>query len=486
MSTPEIVLLVSCYELGHQPHGLASPLAFLRRAGLPADALDLSVEPFDRGRVERAWFVGISVPMHTALRLGVETAARVREMNPRAPLCFYGLYAALNAGHLLAHGADYVLGGEYEAALADLASALARERAGGAPRGRPAPGRSAPGGLAPEAAGKPILTRLDFPVPARDALPALGRYAHLERDGERLPAGYVEASRGCLHECLHCPIPAVYGGRFFVVPEAVVLEDARRQVRAGARHITFGDPDFLNGPAHSLRLARALAREHPGVSFDVTAKVEHILERRALFPELAGLGCAFVVSAVESLSDRVLERLEKGHTRADVEEALGILDAAGIPMRPSLLPFTPWSGLDDFADLVEFVERRGLIGQVDPVQYAIRLLVPPGSALLGAPDSRDWLGPLDEAAFTYRWRHPDPRLDTLHAAVSRVVERAACAGQDPALTFVQVKALACAAARPAGADARALEDAAGRALESTAAAPPTRRRAPRLSEAWFC
>ena len=123
--------------------------------------------------------------------------------------------------------------------------------------------------------------------------------------------GYLEASRGCNHLCRHCPIPPVYGGRFFVVPQDVVLADARRRVDAGAAHLTLGDPDFLNGPRHAVAVARALHAAFPDVSFDFTAKVEHLLKHRALLPELRALGCAFVVSAAESLSDTVLAHLER-------------------------------------------------------------------------------------------------------------------------------------------------------------------------------
>ncbi|MFN8515226.1 MAG: hypothetical protein U0841_22100 [Chloroflexia bacterium] len=189
-----------------------------------------------------------------------------------------------------------------------------------------------------------------------------------------------------------------------------------------------------------LRIARAMHEEWPWLTFDATIKVEHILERRELFPELAALGCAFVVSAVESLSDVVLERLDKGHTRADVVEALGILDAAGIPMRPSLLPFTPWTTLEDYRDLLTFVEERDMIEHFDPVHFSIRLLVPPGSSLLDRPDTADWLGPLDEAAFTYRWEHPsDPRLDELQRAIAATVERAEREGEAAAETFARIK-----------------------------------------------
>ncbi len=150
----------------------------------------------------------------------------------------------------------------------------------------------------------PVLEKLSFAVPARRRF-RRWRNTHTSSTMARaeLP-GYVEASRGCLHLCTHCPIPPVYGGRFFVLPQEVVLEDIRRQVAAGATHITFGDPDFLNGPKHSLRVVRAMHEEFPSLTFDFTAKVEHLLNRGEDLPEFAAAGCLFIITAVESLSDR--------------------------------------------------------------------------------------------------------------------------------------------------------------------------------------
>jgi radical SAM superfamily enzyme YgiQ (UPF0313 family) len=458
---PGAILLVSCYELGHQPLALASPLAFLERAGFAPAALDISVSPFEAGAAARARLVAISVPMHTALRLGVRVAEAVRQINPGCHVAFYGLYASLNAEYLLAHGGDSVIGGEFEEALVALARALGEGHGGPVEgvwqRGRPAP---------------PVLRRLAFPRPSRRALPRLKKYAHLEADGERRQVGYVEASRGCLHRCLHCPIPPVYGGRFFVVPKEVVLEDVRGLVEEGAAHITFGDPDFLNGPGHSLAILRAMHGEFPRLTFDFTAKVEHILARAALFPELRGLGCLFVVSAVESLSDVVLGHLEKGHTAADVGRALGIVRGAGIAFRPTWVAFTPWTTAADYLEMLDFVEREELVDHVDPVQFTLRLLVPPGSALLQRQAIRPHLGALDPASFSHRWTHPDPRMDRLQEESARLVEAAAAAGEDPGLTFHRLRALA----------ARAL----GTAVPAPRAPAPDRPRPPRLSEPWFC
>src|SRR5688572_33277631 len=96
-----------------------------------------------------------------------------------------------------------------------------------------------------------------------------------------------------------------------VVPVEVVLEDIDQQVAAGAAHITFGDPDFFNGPTHARKIVEALHREHPSLTYDAIIKVEHLLAHRELLPVLAKTGCLFVTSAVESVDDLVLEKDRK-------------------------------------------------------------------------------------------------------------------------------------------------------------------------------
>ncbi len=450
------ILLISTYELGHQPLHLASPLGFLEQAGYAPRALDLAVEPLDERAVRAARVVAIAVPMHTALRLGLEVSRRVRELNPQAHVCFYGLYAPLRVD-LTMNGAASVIGGEYEVELVEL---IRRLEAGADLVARPV-----------------VLDRLQFVPPSRAALPPLKKYAHLlTPDGEKL-AGYVEATRGCLHLCRHCPIPPVYEGRFFVVQEAIVLEDVRRQVAAGAGHITFGDPDFLNGPEHAMRIVRAMHREWPQLTFDVTTKIEHVLKHRALFPELRALGCLFLVSAVESLSERVLTILDKGHTRADVDLALEITGAAGITLRPSLVPFTPWESLDEYLALLAWVQTRGLIDHLDPIHLAIRLLIPPGSKLLELDETRAIIGALAPDRLTYTWKHPDPRMDALQRAVLAAVDEAAQVGEDAAHTFTRIQALAHAASTNHPLTGQ----------HAVAATGERRKvRLPRLSEAWFC
>jgi Fe-S oxidoreductase len=318
------------------------------------------------------------------------------------------------------------------------------------------------------------LGRSPFRTPSREGLPPLDRYAQLALGEERRLAGYVEASHGCLHRCRHCPVPVVYDGRLRIVPEDVVLADAEAQVAAGARHITFGDPDFLNGPQHSLRVVRRLHERFPDVTFDCTAKVDHILRGADLWPELAAAGCLFVVSAFESVDDTVLVRLDKGHTTAQASEVVWLLRRHGVEVRPSFLPFTPWTTLDDMVALIDFVAAHDLVGNVEPVQYTIRLLLPQGSLLLSEPSLAGRLGPYDPERLTWTWTSADPAVDRLQRDLAALVEADLHAGEPLLATYRRVRA---AIHRAAGRDG---------ALAPELAPLAAGDARPRLTEPWFC
>ena len=446
-------LLVSTYELGHQPLHVASPAAALQAAGHEVRAFDLSVEPWDPAILDDVDALALSVPMHTAMRLAVAVATEARTRRPDLPICFYGLYAPVGRDATAGHRADRVIAGEYEPALVAWVDGLAGDGGDGVPD-----------------AVSVHLGRGGFRLPARDLLPPLERYARLAVGAEERLAGYVEGSHGCTFRCRHCPVPTVYDGRIRVVDHDVVVADVDRLVAAGARHLTFGDPDFLNGPKHSLRLVRAIHERHPTLTFDCTTKVELVLRHADLWPELAAAGCLFVTSAVECVNDEILERLDKGHTAAEAGAAVTLLRAHGIELRPSLLPFTPWTTLTDLVALVDFAVVLDLAPNIDPVHWTIRLLLPEGSLLLDHPDMAPHLLGYDADALGHRWRAADPAVDALQVELAALVEAHAAGAVPAAETF--------------GAVAATIRRAAGGAGEVPVVAWDAGR--PRLTEAWFC
>jgi radical SAM superfamily enzyme YgiQ (UPF0313 family) len=390
------VVLISTYDLGHQPFGLASPKAWLERDGHSVRALDLAVDKLDEGVVHEADVVGFYLPMHTATRLALPVIERVRRLNPSARIVCYGLYAPLNADLLRRVGVENVLGGEFEA---DLVRLVRGEQIinGGA------------------------LPKLNFVTPDRRGLPKTERYAQLHHGSQTKLVAYTEASRGCKHLCRHCPVVPIYQGQFRVVARDVVLADIRQQIEAGATHVTFGDPDFFNGPTHALKIAETLHAEFPAVTYDAIIKVEHLLQHRDLLPTLRDTGCILITSAVESVDDQVLKKLEKNHTRADFVGAACVMREIGIALQPTFIAFHPWTTIEAYQDLLSVLMELDLVENVAPVQLALRLLITSGSRLLELDDVRALARPFDSTSLVYPWVHDDPEVDRLASRVFRVV-----------------------------------------------------------------
>ena len=453
-------VLISTYEMGRQPFGLASAAAWLREAGWTVTAVDVSKDKsrLDEAMLVSADLVAFHLPMHTATRLAEPVILKARRLNAAARICAFGLYAPLNAEWLRSLGVDDVLGGEFEA---DLAAIAGRVSGNGTQSSR----------VSAFNVRSSSLPRLQFLVPDRTGLPPLSKYATLQMpDGARRLVGYTEASRGCRHLCRHCPVVPIYNGQFRVVQPEIVAADVAAQVAAGAGHITFGDPDFFNGPTHAMRIVEALHDAHPAVSYDVTIKVEHLLKHRDLLPRLAGTGCAFVTSAIESIDDRTLALFDKGHTRVDFIDAVTLCRDAGVTIIPTFVAFHPWLTLTSYCELLDTIAELDLVDHVAPIQLAIRLLVPEGSRLLELEEMRSHISGFDPATLTYRWSHPDPRVDALHLDITAIVGMRL--NVDRPAVFAEIRALA--------------RDRAG--LPPAGETRPARDRAtvPYLNEPWYC
>ncbi len=433
------VLLISTYEQGHQPLALASPARRLVDAGHEVQALDTSVQSLPTDQLAWADRVAVSVPMHTALRLALPIVTEIRRSYPSTPVALYGLYAGVGAR--AGYPVDAAITGEYESRLAAWVA-------------DPAPG---------------VFTDVsvhEFRAPLREILPPANRYATLETASGVKKVGYVEASHGCRHTCRHCPVPTVYEGRYRIVDSVAVLDDIDALVSQGVEHVTFGDPDFWNGPAHAMRVLESAHASHPDLTYDVTIKVEHLIRHNALLPRLAAAGVLFVVSAFESTSAIVLDRLDKGHTPADLHQALSLCREVGVEIHPTWLPFTPWTSLSDAAAIFEFLSSHDLFGVTEPVQLGLRLLVPPGSLALDLTDV-EW-GSFDPSALSHRWLNPDPRVEDLQSAMAAV----AATGTDDERLGILTSMW------------RIALEAAGRDPSAAQIAPGEVRA--RITEPWFC
>ena len=448
------VCLISTYDLGHQPFGIASPARWLEESGAIVNCMDLAVECIDQDAVKSAGLIAIYLPMHTATRLAIAVLPKIQKLNSSAHLAFYGLYATVNKDHLRNLGGKTIISGEFEDSLVQLYLRLVNQ-------------------TFVQNSDLVSLKRQIFRVPKRSDLPNLNHYAKLKTGkAQSIVVGYTEGTRGCKHICRHCPIVPIYHGRFFVVQPEVVMADIRQQVEAGAKHITFGDPDFFNGPGHAIRLIESFHVEFPNLTYDATIKVEHLLAHRDKLRRLAETGCLFVTTAVEEVDDNVLGKLEKGHTRADFVEAVYATRAAGLTPSPTFIPFHPWTTPSGYIDLLAMITELDLIENVAPVQLAIRLLIPEGSRILELAEMKHYLGGFDAEKLSYTWTPADPCVDDLQSKVYEAIQLGVREGANRRAIFEQVWVLA------------------HNACEQSAPALPLERAdsspVPAMSEPWYC
>ena len=410
--------------MGHQPFGIASPARWLEDAGANVKCLDLSVECIDEDAVKVSGLIAIYLPMHTATRLAIEVLPKIKNINPSAHLAFYGLYASINKDLLHSLGAKTIISGEFEDGLLQLYKQLLES-------------------TFVSDSGLISLKKQKFRKPKRSDLPNLDKYSKLIKTKDQsITVGYTESTRGCKHICRHCPVVPVYNGRFFVVQADVVMEDIRQQVEAGAEHITYGDPDFFNGPGHALRLVESFHEEFPNLTYDVTIKLEHLLAHREKLHLLTETGCLFVTTAVEEVDNEVLSKLEKNHTRSDFEEVVQITNALGLKLSPTFIPFHPWTSALGFVDLLSMIRDLSLIESVSPVQLGIRLLIPKGSRMLELKEVNQFLGDFREEKMSYSWEYGEKRVDELHSKVLEAIQLGVSEGANRRLIFEQVWTLA--------------------------------------------
>ena len=380
------MLLISTYELGRQPFGLASPAAWLRAAGHDVTLADVSRQPTAGARrVEAADLIAFFLPMHTATRLFLRAGgAGARRRIRGAHLCGYGLYAPLNERAAARRRRRHDPRRRVRAGLVDLAGAWRRTRAAAASRAadfaRPAavPGARPRG---PAAAGRVRATRGRRTARAASATPR-------RRAAASICAGIA---RSCRYISGAVPRRAARGGAGGHPPAG-----------GGRRRSTSRSAIPISSTARGTRWrsSKRSTREWPGLTYDVTIKIEHLLQHRDLLPVLQRTGCA-----VRDQRGGVARRRGAGEaatraTRARISwRRSRLMRAIGLPLAPTFIPFTPWTTLESYrAFLRDAGGSRTWRTQVAPIQLAIRLLIPEGSLLLELPEVRAMVEPFDARA----------------------------------------------------------------------------------------
>ena len=371
------ILLLSFYDLGKQPKIISELVQKIDTSNNIIEIIDYSIE--DKNVITEEYDVlGINASMHTASVLAEEFLNG--KVLPKK-LFVFGLYAHVFADMFPQFvSIDNFLNNDIEEYLGIKQN---------------------------------INYSFKNTVPDRSKLPHISEYSHIIDGENNIIAGSTETTYGCKHECTHCPVPIQFHGSFKTFGEEKIMQDVSNQVEDGAKHISFNDPDFFNGPKHAIKILELLNNKHPEITYDSTIKVEHILKYPQYFQELKELNMLFVISAFETTNDKVLNILKKNHTADDLKRAVELSLSNSIDIRPTWMPFTPWTEVKDFVNIINLIENYKLRETVAPIQLTIKLLIPKNSLILSSNEIEPYIGVFDPTSFSYQWTYKNPEIDKL-------------------------------------------------------------------------
>ena len=375
------ILLTSFYDLGKQPKIIAEIVDRYNSSEIDFDFFDFSVEDQNID-LENYDVLGIYAPMHTATILSIEY---IKDKKLPNKMFTFGLYGSVLE--------DFNSSIRYIKDIESDELALFLE------------------------INDDHQFSLKNNIPNRQIFPDISNYAHLVDGSNNLIAGSVETTYGCKHSCTHCPVPISFNGSFKTYSLEKIVSDVENQVKQGAKHISFNDPDFFNGPIHALKILESLNEKFPSITYDSTIKVEHIIKYKKYFKELSSLNMVFVISAFETTNDLVLSILEKNHTSHDLNNSIEISQDFGIDIRPTWMPFSPWTELNDLSNIVKLIEKYELRETVDPIQLTIKLLIPKHSLIIKKPEINKYLGNYEKNSLSFKWEYENNDVEKLQSSL---------------------------------------------------------------------
>ena len=375
------ILLTSFYDLGKQPKIIAEIVDRYNFSEIEFDFVDFSVENQNID-LENYDVLGIYAPMHTATILSIEY---IKDKILPNKMFTFGLYGSVLE--------------DFNSSIRHIKDIESDELA-----------------LFLEINDDHQFS-LKNNIPNRQIFPDISNYAHLVDGSNNIIAGSVETTYGCKHSCTHCPVPISFNGTFKTYSLEKIISDVENQVNQGAKHISFNDPDFFNGPIHALKILESLNKKFPTITYDSTIKVEHIIKYKKYFKELSSLNMVFVISAFETTNDLFLSILEKNHTSNDLNTSIEISQDFGIDVRPTWMPFSPWTELNDLSNIVNLIEKYKLRETVDPIQLTIKLLIPKHSLIIKKPEINKYLGNYEKNSLSFKWEYENNDVEKLQSSL---------------------------------------------------------------------
>jgi radical SAM superfamily enzyme YgiQ (UPF0313 family) len=338
------------------PLGLLYLATWLNQQGYAAQIVDLSSKPSDcwNDLIPQANVYGFSTYTTTYART-LELLQKVKYFHPNAVTIAGGPHASA-LPEIVAESFDFVIVGEGEMALLNLLKALEY-------------GKTPPKILKEE----PVNDLDTLPYPDY-SLVDVSTYSRVV-DGK--PSLSILSSRGCPYHCVFCN-SIVFGGHSPRFRSALnVIEEIKLiKKRWGISTFRFQDDVFTIKLSRLRDLTALLSKQE--IIYRCFGRVDRCSTEVTNL--LYQSGCRHISFGVESGSDFILSRMQKGQTSKQIREGIFNAKAAGLIVRVYLIvgfPGETWQTI---------VQTINLMRECKPDEFSVYPLIPyPGTTIYKNP-----------------------------------------------------------------------------------------------------
>lgn len=254
-------------------------------------------------------------------------ASRLKMTSPATPIIAGGVFATMNADHILKEcpHIDFIGRGEGEELLPEFLENIDKPAVVGGLVWRS-------GDTIVENPARPLIKDLDqFPYPDRSSLPI----EYIESMPLDVPAVLsldrfctMQTSRGCPYSCIYCDIPALGEGKWRCRSAEHVLGEMQQLNDEGYRSIYLTDDHFLLKRKRIETICQGIIDRKLQFRWGCEGRVDSAAVEE--LPIMGKANCRMLAFGIESGTQKTLDRLKKNQNLDQIENAINEAKKHGI------------------------------------------------------------------------------------------------------------------------------------------------------------